>query len=137
MKHWKEQDITKALQKMAKASPEPEVFERSWFKIEEKINSRGQGLFGSIVWRPWGHPVRLVAVMTCLVITGFLYDRHVTDQQEMGSYVLSISDPAENITKDMGMVKVSKLLSEPSSSAVADLFEDFHVDPAPEDQVLL
>jgi len=138
MKHWKEQDITKALQKMAKASPGPELFERSWFKIEEKINSRGQGLFGSVVWRPWGHPVRWVAAMACLTVafTGFIYDRTITDQQEMASYVIAVSSPNENINRDLGVVKVSKLLSDPSVSLV-DLSEDVHVDPAPEDQILL
>lgn len=139
MRHaWKEQDINKALVKMGKASPEPEVFERAWFKIEEKAASRGNHFWTSIVWRPWGHPVRWVAAMACLAVafTGFLYNRSIVDQQEMGSYVMSVSNPTENITKDLGMVKVSKLLSEPSAT-VANLFEDVHVDPAPEDQILL
>ncbi len=133
----KEQDITKALQKMAKASPEPEVFERTWFKIEEKIASRGKHFWSEIIWRPWGHPVRWVAAMACLAVafTGFLYNRSIVDQQEMASYVISVSSP-ENITKDLGMVKVSKLLSDPSSG-MANLFEDVHIDPAPEDQILL
>ena len=133
----KEQDITKALQKMAKASPEPEVFERTWFKIEEKIASSGKHFWSEIIWRPWGHPVRWVAAMACLAVafTGFLYNRSIVDQQEMASYVISVSSP-ENITKDLGMVKVSKLLSDPSSG-MANLFEDVHIDPAPEDQILL
>ena len=133
----KEQDITKALQKMAKASPEPEVFERTWFKIEEKIASRGKHFWSEIIWRPLGHPVRWVAAMACLAVafTGFLYNRSIVDQQEMASYVISVSSP-ENITKDLGMVKVSKLLSDPSSG-MANLFEDVHIDPAPEDQILL
>ena len=75
--------------------------------------------------------------MACLAVafTGFLYNRSMVDQQEMASYVMSVSNP-ENITRDMGVVKVSKLLSEPSS-AMANFFEDVHVDPAPEDQILL
>ena len=139
MKHiWNEQQIIKALKKMAKASPEPEVFERAWFKLEEKIGSRRIPLWGSIVWKPWSHPVRYVAAMACLLLafTGILYQRAVMDQQELGAYVLSVSNPTEGITKDLGVVRVSRLLTEPSAS-VADLLEDVHVDPAPEDQLLL
>src|SRR5579859_6287629 len=118
MKNWKEQDINKALRKMAKAPPEPEFFERVWFKLEEKITSRQQPFWGSIVWKPWGHPVRWVAAMACLTLafTGFLYNRSIVDQQEMASYVITVSNPTENLTKDLGVVKVSKLLSEPSVS---------------------
>jgi hypothetical protein len=136
---WNEQDITKALKKMGKLSVNPEVFERAWFKIEERIAAKGKHFWTPIIWKPWSHPVRWVAATACLCIafTAFLYQRNMIDQTEMESYVISVSNPTENVTKDLGIVRVSRLLSEPSASVADLMIDDVHVDPLPEDQILL
>lgn len=138
MNQWNEQDITETLRKMAERSAPPATFERVWFKVEEKLAKRKSHLWGSVVWRPWSHPVRWVMAAACLcfAFVGILDYRAGVDQSELASYVISVSNPAEGVTRDLGIVNVSTLLSEPSSS-VADLMEDVHVDPLADDQILL
>ena len=69
---WKTQDIEKALRQMAKANPPEGSFDRVWYKLEDRLGSRKVHSWRHIIWKPWGHPVRWVAVAClCLGLTGF------------------------------------------------------------------
>ncbi len=135
---WKDENITKALKKMAKATPEDVVFDRVWFKIEDRLTVPKKHFWNHIIWRPWGHPVRWVAMAACLcfAFTGTLYHFNNVDETEMGSYLINISNPIENISQDQNVVKVSTLLSEPSTSA-PDMSDEVKIDSLSSDEIFL
>ncbi len=141
MKHnWKDEDISKALKKMAEGAPEEIIFDRVWFKIEDRLAAPKKHFWNHIIWRPWGHPVRWVAMAACLCIgfTGAFYHIDTNDKNDMASYLMSISEAGTNVTRDLGLVNVSVLLSEPSTST-ADLLtnDDDHSDVLAGDEILL
>jgi hypothetical protein len=141
MRHiWKEQDITKALKQMAKTHPDEVVFERAWFKLEDRLNSRKKHFWQGFVWKPWSHPVRwLAAACLCLGFTGILYNQASnSDYSDTASYLMSVSNLTANLTHDSGVVNVSVLLSGPSNSVV-DLLkaDDESKDILSGDEILL
>jgi hypothetical protein len=135
---WNEADITKALKKMAEVSALETSVDQTWFKIEEKLSSRKNRFWNRIVWKPWSHPIRWVMIPACLclVVTGAAYHSSLVDQSDMDSYLISISNPTENIGKDLGVVNVSVLLGESPSSAPEAKVDD-HLDSIAADDILL
>jgi hypothetical protein len=134
---WKDEDITKALRKAAHAGP-AEAYDRVWFKIEDKLASRGSRAWSHLTWKPWGHPVRWVALAACLCVSvsGVFYHKNSVEQSEIASYVITVADPTANVSQDAGMMRVSTLLSEPSSNDT-DMKIDDNIDPIAVDEVLL
>ncbi len=136
----KERNILKTLRQMAKAAPGEDVFNRVWYKIEERIASRANA-GRHIVWRPWGHPVRWVAAAClCLVLTGTLYHEvSIGDNQAVAEYLLSVSNPTVGVERDLGVVKLPILLTDPSTSAPNLLKEtdDEHSNVLADDEILL
>ncbi|HXL73485.1 MAG TPA: hypothetical protein VN963_07675 [bacterium] len=135
---WTEEDITSALKKMAEVSLLETPFDKTWLKIDEKLSVRKNHFWNHIIWKPWNHPIRWVMVTACLCVasTGLVYHANSVDQSDMDSYLISISNPTENIVKDLGVANVSVLLSEPSSS-VLEVKVDDHLDSIAADEVLL
>lgn len=136
--HWKNQDIEKALAQMGKSAPEEAAFDRAWFKIEDRIHSRGKHLWQHIVWKPWVHPVRWVALAACfcVVVTGVLVQQQTTENNEVASFLINVSNPMETISRDQNIVKVSALLSDPSPS-VPDMSDEVHIDSLATDEIFL
>lgn len=136
----KEQDITKILRQMAKAAPDGGVFNRAWYKVEERIAARANA-GRHIVWRPWGHPVRWVAAAClCLALTGTLYHQVSSDDnQAVAEYLLSVSNPTAGVERDLGVVKLSVLLTGPSTSAASFLkdADDEHSNVLAGDEIFL
>jgi hypothetical protein len=134
---WNDEDITKALKKMAEASVLETSVNQAWFKIDETLSARKNRFWNHIVWKPWNHPIRWVVVMACLCMgyTGAAYHANLVDQSDMDSYLISISNPTANITKDLGVANVSVLLGEPSS--VPEVKVDDHLDSIAADEILL
>ena len=141
MKTINEKDITKALKQMAKAKPEDIVFQRVWFKLEDRIAARVKPR-RQVIWKPWGHPAGwLAAACLFLTFTGALYQRAtVLDNEDMVSYMKSVSDSTStaNVTRDLGLVNVSVLLSGPSASTAGLLKnDDEHSDILAGDEIFL
>lgn len=141
MRRIKDKEITKALKQMAKTGPEEVVFQRVWFKLEEKIASREKPR-RQVIWRPWGHPAGWVAAACLfLVFTGALYHQSlVLDNEDMVDYMMSISNStsSDNVTRDLGLVNVSVLLSGPSvSNAELLKADDEHSDILAGDEIFL
>ena len=139
-RNWKEQDITKAIKQMAKATPDELVFERAWLKLEDRINARQKHFWQTFVWKPWGHPVRWVAAAClCLGFTGLLYNQASNrENEDMASYMMSVSHSTSNVNHDLGLVKVPVLLSGPSNTAAGLLKNnDDHPDILSGDEILL
>jgi hypothetical protein len=137
---WKDENITEALKEMAKAAPEEVVFDRVWFKIEDRLAAPKKRFWNHIIWRPWGHPVRWVAAAACfcLTLTGTFYHLDTNDKNDMVSYMMSVSNAGANVTRDSGLVNVSVLLSEPSTSTAGLLTnDDDHSDVLAGDEILL
>lgn len=134
---WKDEEITKTLRKSANVGSK-EVYDRVWSRIEGKLALRGERVGNHLTWKPWGHPVRWVALAACLCISvsGVFYHENSVEQSEIASYVIAVSDPTANVSQDAGLVKVSALLSEPSSND-ADMKMDDNIDPIAVDEVLL
>ena len=90
------------------------------------------------VWKPWSHPVRWVLVTACLCVTsaGVVYHQNSVDQSETAAYMLSVANPVANVSKELGVVKVSVLLSEPTST-VPEVKVDDHLDSIAADEALL
>jgi hypothetical protein len=136
----KKQDIEKALRQMAKAAPEEAVFDRVWYKLEDRINSKSEHFWHHLIWKPWGHPVRWVAAAClCLGLTGVLYNVNSNaNDKDAASFIMSVSNPTANVTHDLGMVNVSVLLSGPSTNGVELLkTDDEHSDILAGDEILL
>src|SRR5579863_1996384 len=140
-KVWKVEDITKALKKMGKTPVDGMTYDRVWFKVEERLEKRERGFLGHIVWRPWSHPIRWVAAAACslIIFTGVTYNNYRLDQADLASYVETVSDPTANITKDLGIVHVSSLITEGPSPAVHEAFfsEGDHMDSLSNDELPL
>lgn len=136
----KERDIIKVLRQMADMAPGAGVFERIWYKIEERAASRANA-GRHIVWRPWGHPVRWVAAAClCLALTGTLYHAvSADDNQALAEYLLSISNPTAGVEHDLGVLKLPVLLTDPSTSASNLLkdADDEHSNVLAGDEILL
>lgn len=135
-KIWKTQDIGRALAQLGKMVPEEAVFDRAWYKIEDRINSRIHPQH--IVWKPWGHPVRWIALAACfcVAVTGVLVQQQTNENNEVASFLVNVSDPMATITHDQNIVKVSALLSD-SSSAVPDMSDEVHIDSLVTDEIFL
>ncbi len=134
---WSETDITKVLKKIGEVSVSETSINQTWFKIEERLSARKNHFWNNIVWKPWSHPIRWVMATACLclVYTGAAYHVNSVDQSDMDSYLISISNPTENIAKDLGVANVSVLLGE--SSSVPEVKVDDHLDSIAADEVLL
>lgn len=133
--NWNDEDITKALKQMGEVSKAKPAFDQTWYKIEEKLTARKEH---HLVWKPMGHPVRWVMATACLCIasTGLIYHQNSVDQSDMDSYLISVANPTANVTKDLGVEKVSVLLSETASPA-PDVKVDDHFEPIAADEILL
>ena len=109
----KEINLTETFRKMGRAPVDPQVFNRAWFKVEERIAARQRPLLGHLVWKPWGHPIRwaAAAVLLFAAYSGALYN-NLQEQDNLGEYVETISNPIDNLTKDTGIVHLSPLISE-------------------------
>jgi hypothetical protein len=137
---WKDEDITKILKKMDKTPVDRSVYDRVWFKVEERIERRNRSFLNNIVWRPWIHPIRWVAAAACLVVTftSVLYHQNALDQADLASYVETVSNPTANVTNDIGIVHVSSLISgAPSSPLQEALFFDESSDSLSNDELAL
>ena len=122
-REWKEEDITKALKKMPKVHTDDEVFERAWFKIEQRLFPAGGQQRHLFVWRPWLHPVRwVVAACLCLALAAGLHYRSQLDQADLAVFIESIADPAEEVTADEEIVRASVLLTDQSSFSTVETF---------------
>ena len=134
----KDEEITKILKKMGKTPVDGMAYDRVWFKVEERLEKREKGFLNNIVWRPWGHPIRWVAAVACLMLafSGFLTHVDIGEKNDMANYLINVSNTPENVTQDPGIVKVSILLSEPSSSA-PNMSVDNHADPLSADEIFL
>src|SRR5690348_4564586 len=106
------QDVERALAQLTKDVPEDAVIERAWYKLEDRINSRTLPFWKNIIWKPWGHPVRWVALAACfcVAVTGALYQQQVVEKNEIASFLVNVSNPMETISRDQNIVKVSALL---------------------------
>lgn len=134
--NFKIQDIERALIQMRKQAPEAPVFQRVWYKIEDRINSRTHPQH--IVWKPWGHPVRWVALAACfcVAVTGVLVQQQTDENNEVASFLVNVSNPMATITHDQNIVKVSALLSD-SPSSVPDMSDEVHIDSLATDEIFL
>jgi hypothetical protein len=132
---WNDETITKALRKMAKAQPHPAVFEKTWTRIEDRLSTPRKG---HLVWKPWNHSVRWIAVAACLclVLTGVLYHQGGAEDEKMASYIMKVSNTTSDMTRDQNMVKVSTLLSEPASPA-PEMTDEVHIDALSSDEIFL
>ena len=135
---WKDEDISKVLRNPPRSAHSVEVFERVWFKVEGKIAARNRHFLDQFVWRPFGHPIRWVAVAAglFLAVGGLKYHLDSVDEAELGSYLVSVSETSENVIRDPGIVRGSLLLAEPSNPA-PDLLVGDHPDPLGVDEMFL
>jgi len=138
---WNDEDITRVLKESAQTRPDEAVFERAWFKIEDRLTASKRHFWSHIVWKPWSHPVRWVAMAACLclVLTGTISHFNTIGEMEnveMGSYLMNISNPIDAISNDQNVVKVSTLLSEPSSAA-PDMSDEVKIDSLASDEIFL
>ncbi len=135
-RNFKIQEIERALARMKKETPEPVVFDRVWYKLEDRIQSRTRPQH--IVWKPWGHPVRWVALAACLcvAVTGVLVQQQANENNEVASYLVNVSNPMATISHDQNIVKVSALLSD-SPSSVPEMSDEVHIDSLATDEIFL
>ena len=133
-----EDKITQALRDLGKTPVDPAVYDRAWFKVEEKIFARQKPLLGHLVWRPWGHPIRwaAAAALMFVVYSGVLYDNYQT-QDNLGDFVETVSQPTANLAKDPGIVHVSSLMSDGPSGFREMLFSDEDNDSLSNDDLSL
>jgi hypothetical protein len=136
----KETKITKEIKKMGGLTPPKETFERNWFKLEHELKKRDKYFWKHIVWKPWDHPggwVTLVACL-CLTISGFRYQWIQEDNNDLASYLLTVSNFATYLNRDNGGVAVPILLTEPSNTLGDILLSDEdHTDVLSGDEILL
>jgi hypothetical protein len=134
---WNDDEITKALKKAGQPSLREGAFDHVWFKIEDRIAER-KHFWNSLIWRPWGHPVKWVmAACLCVITAGTLYHRDSVEQTELNSYLMAISNPATDITKDQGIVKMSALLIDSPYQLDVLVDEDQDDSSAEDDEFLL
>jgi len=135
-KNFKIQDIERALFQLKKDTPEEAVFERVWYKLEDRINSRTHP--HHVIWKPWGHPVRWVALAACfcVAVTGAFVQQQTNENNEVASFLVNVSNPMATITRDQNIVKVSALLSD-SPSSVPDMSDEVRIDSLASDEIFL
>jgi hypothetical protein len=137
---WNDKNISKALQKLSAADRDENPFDRAWFKIEDRLAAPKRDPRNRLVWRPWAHPVRWVALAACLCVTftGIQYRQVEAEKNEVASYLITISDPMGAINRDQDFVKVSTLLSEPSTAMTGiPSSNDDHSDAPSGDEIFL
>jgi len=136
---WEDQDITKAIKSLDEAPLEGPRAERLWLRMETRLLDRQKPFWGFTAWRPWGHPVRWVAMAACLIVgfSGIYVHQNSVDQGEMASYLLSVSNPVESVGRDPGLVRVSALLTDSAASDGSAFLEDDQTSPFEVDDVYL
>lgn len=139
-REWNEEEISRALRNSSAPRPEPVAFDRVWFKIEERLTDRQRSWWHHFVWRPWGHPIRWVMVAGCLsvVFSGALYHSNSVERVELGSYVMSLSNPTAGVVNDLGIVKETALLKGSNrAESRSDLLDEDQNDPLSGDELFL
>ena len=136
---WNDENITKALKDLPQAPQGGFEADRLWLKLETRILERGKPRWKWGTWRPWGHPVRWVAAAACLFIafSGILTHQRSLEREDMASYLLSVSNPTEDLEKDPGVVQSSELLTAPLVVSVDWIFEENASDSLAVDDVFL
>jgi hypothetical protein len=124
---WKDEQISRELKKMEQLSAENLLFERVFFKIENRIENRQKHFWSSITWRPWAHVGGWMAFAACfcLTVTGVLYQQNKADNADMDTYMFTISNPTVNVNHEMDGIKVPFLLTdEPHAETTNILLSD-------------
>jgi hypothetical protein len=111
---WNEQDLERVLRNLKESDKDSRASERVWARIETHLSERGSSWLGHRVWRPMGHSIywAMAASFLFVVFGGVFYHNQLVDQAELNAYLLNISNPAENISKDPVCVRVSSIISE-------------------------
>ncbi len=138
---WEDKDISRVLKGLAEADPEGAWADRAWTRIENHLIEAKNHQPIHRVWRPWGHPIRWVAAAGFLFMafTGVYYQsnqREARENTELASYLVGGLNPMENITRDQNDIKVSALLSEPSSASPV-YSDEFHSESLAGDEIFL
>jgi hypothetical protein len=124
---WKNEQISRELKKMDPPSAENLLFDRVFFKIENRIEKRQKHFWSSLAWKPWAHAGGWMALAACfcVTITGVLYQQNKADNADMDSYMFTISNPTANVSQDMDGIKVPILLTdEPHAETTNILLSD-------------
>lgn len=131
-----EQKIDRELRKFGGVEPHPAVFDRTWMRIEERLTDRAAKT--RWVWRPWGHPVRWVAMAICLcaIITGYLYQGNDEDNNEIASHLMNVSNPVASLSRDENIIKLSTLLTD-APALPPEMTEDVKVEALSADEIFL
>lgn len=120
---WEDKQISHELKKMGQASTENSLFERVLFKIETRLENRKKHFWNSITWKPWAHPGGWAALAACLCVsvTGALYHQNQVDNNDLDSYLITISNPTANTIPDPDGIKVPILLTEELTTQGPDI----------------
>lgn len=120
---WNDEQISHELKKMGQASVENALFERTLFKIETRLESRKRHFWNSIIWKPWAHPGGWAALAVCLCVsaTSAFYHQNQVDNNDLDSYLITISNPTANTSPDLDGIKVPILLTEELSTQNTDI----------------
>ncbi len=120
---WKDQDLDRVLRNLNKTDKDSQVSDRVWARIESHLAERTSSWLGHTVWRPLGHPIRWVVAASFLFVAfgGVFYQHQLGEQADLNAYLLNISNPTDNLSKDPGYVKVSSVISESPSQAGAGI----------------
>ena len=121
-----EEHLNRLLRNGSLATAENADFEKVWLRIEGRLTSRKKYFWNSLVWNPRAHPGSWAAMVACLcvLLTGFQYQRTQADNRDLASYLISISNPTANITREPDGINVTALLDEPSAAATDVLLSD-------------
>jgi hypothetical protein len=124
---WKDGQISHELKKMGQASAENALFDRVLFRIETRLESRKKHFWNSITWKPWAHPGSWMAIAACfcVTVTGALYHLKQTENADLDTYMINLSNPTANVNQEMDGIKVPILLSdEPHAETTNILLSD-------------
>ncbi len=113
------------------------AFDKVWLKIETRLEKRKKTFWESLTWKPLSHPVGWVALAACLCVTlsGAIYQSRQADNNDLVSYVLSLSEPTVDEGRDSSGMVEPVLLTEPSTAGADILLTDEnHSDLLPEDE---
>ncbi len=124
---WKDQDLERILKNLNETEKVSQVSDRVWARIESCLSERESSWLNHKVWRPLGHPIRWVmaASFLFLALGAAVYQNQFKEQMDLNAYLLNISNPAENIAKDSGEVRISSIISEtPSQEGAVILIGD-------------
>ncbi|HVZ81270.1 MAG TPA: hypothetical protein VHE12_10830 [bacterium] len=129
-----ENQIEREIRKMGKIQSHPAVFERAWTRIEERLAEPKTHW----VWRPWGHPVRWVAMAACLflALSAYFYQGNMDDNSEIATHLINVSNPMGAMVRDQNLIKVSTLLSD-SSPLTPAMTDEVQVDELASDAIFL